>query len=132
MYQIIRNEVPGFDSTNKHSDADPMNSNNGNSNNGNSNNGEPLEVCWLPSLPLTKKHKAPQISGLGIFYSEELEKVLHVFETDNLKEGINTNSRDQAAALNIDPTCRLHWMEIANPARRAYSRLKLLTQIKAA
>ncbi len=100
--------------------------------NSNTDLGDTPEVCWLPSLPLTKKHKAPPISGLGILYSEELEKVLHVFETDNLKEGINKISRNQAAALNIDPTCRLHWMEITNPARRAYSRLKLLTQIQTA
>lgn len=91
-----------------------------------------LEVCWLPSLPLIKKHKAPPISGLGILYSEELDRVLHVFETENLKESINKFSRDQAAALNIDPGCRLHWMETANPIQRAYAKLKLLAKIQTA
>lgn len=123
MYQVLRKEVTGNDGTGVDTVATLP---------GNKTESEPLNVSWLPSLPLTKKHNAPPISGLGILYSEELEQVLHVFETDNLKEGINRISRNQAAALNIDPGCRLHWLEIANPARRALSRLKLLTQIQAA
>lgn len=119
MYQVIRNTAPHVDGDWENTDDEF-----------DLKSGDKFEVCWLPSVPLTKKYKVPPISGLGILYSEELDRVLHVFETDNLKDGINNRSRDQAAALNIDPGCRLHWMEITNPTRRAYSRLKLLTQIK--
>ncbi len=126
MYQAIRTDVPGILSRDN-SAINPQE--HGRKNTG---TGEQIEVCWLPSLPLTKKHKAPPIGGLGILYSEELEKVLHVFETDNLQEGIHKSSRDQAAALNVDPGCRLHWLEISNPVRRAYTRLKLLTQTQTA
>lgn len=88
-----------------------------------------IEVCWLPSVPLTQKHKAPPISGLGILYSEAMESVLQVFETDNLSEGITGFSQDQAAALSIDPACRLCWIEITNPAHRSIIKMTLMTQI---
>lgn len=89
-----------------------------------------VEVCWLPSLPLTKKQKAPPVCGIGILYSEELDQILQVFETDNLKESVKGFSRDQAAAFNIDPNCRLHWLEISNPKCRAQSRVELLMQMQ--
>jgi len=90
----------------------------------------PVQVCWLPSLPLTQKQKAPPICGLGILYSEDLEQILQVFETDNLKQGVKGFSRDQAAALNIDPNCRVYWMEINNSQIRAQTKLELLTQMQ--
>lgn len=90
-----------------------------------------IEVSWLPSLPLTKKHKAPPVGGIGILYSEELEQILQVFETDNLKEGVKGFSRDQAAAFNIDPNCRLYWLEISHPRQRKQSLGELLTQMQA-
>jgi len=73
-------------------------------------NDQPIE--WLPSVPLTKKHKVPTISGYGILYSEELEKALHVFQTRNLAKDICENWQDQARALASDPNCRLYWLEI--------------------
>lgn len=71
-----------------------------------------IKVCWLPSLQLTKKHMAPPVTGIGILYSEELDVILQVFKTDNLRNSLKGFSRDQAAALNIDPTCRVHWLEM--------------------
>jgi len=90
----------------------------------------PVQVCWLPSLPLTQKQKAPPICGLGILYSEDLDQILQVFETDNLKQGVKGFSRDQAAALNIDPNCRVYWMEINNSQIRAQTKLELVTQMQ--
>jgi len=58
--------------------------------------GTDIKVYLLPSLPLTKKNRAPAISGLGILYSEELDQVLQVFETSNLKEAVSKFSREQA------------------------------------
>lgn len=92
--------------------------------------GKKIDVYLLPSLPLTNKHKAPAISGIGIIYSEELDRVLQVFQTDNLREEIKGFSRDQAAALNVDPGCRLHWLELSNPVNRAEAMLRLLSQIR--
>ncbi len=77
-----------------------------------------IKVSWLPSLQLTKKHTAPSIAGIGILYSEDLDVVLQVFKTDNLCDSLKGFSRDQAAALNIDPACRVHWLEIASGHRR--------------
>lgn len=93
---------------------------------------KPVEISWLPSLPLTRKYKAPPICGIGVLYSEELDRILQVFETDNLKDDIKRFSRAQAAALNIDPNCRVHWMELFDRKDRATTRLKLLTQMQAA
>lgn len=91
---------------------------------------KPIEVSWLPSLPLTRKYKAPPICGLGVLYSEELDRILQVFETDNLKNDIKRFSRAQAAALNIDPNCRVHWLEVFDRKNRAKTHLKLLTQMQ--
>ncbi len=102
MYKAARNTQPLYDASNSHAFGIED---------------ENIEVCWLPSLPLTHKHKAPPIKGLGILYSEELEEVLQVFETSNLCEDIKKFSYGQAIALNIDPACRLHWLEISNPER---------------
>lgn len=77
-------------------------------------NGQPIE--WLPSVPLTKKHKVPAISGYGIFYSEELEQTLHLFQTPNLAKDMRENWRDQALALATDPNCRLYWLEVSEAA----------------
>ena len=90
--------------------------------------GTDIKVYLLPSLPLTKKNRAPAISGLGILYSEELDQVLQVFETSNLKEAVSKFSREQAAAFNIDPNCRLHWMETVNAAQRSTACHQLLDQ----
>ena len=90
-----------------------------------------LEVCWLPSLPLTRKHKAPPVSGIGVLYSEELDRILQVFDTDNLKESVKGFSRDQAAAFNIDPNCRLHWVETSDAGQQTQFRIDLLAQMQA-
>jgi len=77
-------------------------------------NGQPIE--WLPSIPLTKKHKVPSISGYGILYSEELERTLHIFQTRDLAKDLNEQWREQALALGTDPNCRLYWLETSGAA----------------
>lgn len=91
---------------------------------------ETIEVCWLPSLPLTQKHKAPPVEGLGILYSEELDEVLQVFETGNLQRDIKKFSMTQTTALNIDPDCRLHWLEISNAGDRERIRRALQSKVR--
>lgn len=85
---------------------------------------------WLPSLPLIQKHKAPAIAGVAAFYSERLEMLLYVQETDNLIQLLNTSGRQQARALNLDADCRVFWLEIppGNKRYKVAQHLKLQLQ----
>jgi len=76
------------------------------------------DLSWLPNLPLTAKHKAPPICGVGILYSQKADAVLHVFETENLQEGINSMCQLRVSTTDLDACCQLLWMEEPNPARR--------------
>lgn len=80
-------------------------------------NGRPIE--WLPSVPLTRKHKVPPVAGYGILYSEELEQTLHIFQTRDLLKDMRENWRDQALALATDPDCRLYWLEVEDNSESA-------------
>jgi hypothetical protein len=74
---------------------------------------EQFQVRWLPSMPLLNKRNTPPVAGIGILYSEESDRILYVFETDNLRQSINSCSRHQATALGQDPNCRISWYEMA-------------------
>jgi nitrate reductase alpha subunit len=67
-----------------------------------------------PSLPVTKKWRAPPISCVAFFYSEDTEQVYHVFDTDNLHHSLATKSRYQSAALRQDATVRVGWIPCDN------------------
>lgn len=71
-----------------------------------------------PSLPLTKKGRAPHLACVALFYSEDIEEVYHVFETDNLQHSLMTKSRFQSAVLRKDPTVRVAWIPCENAAER--------------
>jgi hypothetical protein len=68
---------------------------------------ENMRLETLPSLALIN---LPQVPGIGIIYSEISGVVIDLFEASNLR-GEMTASRQQNA-FNVDPECRLAWMEI--------------------
>lgn len=79
---------------------------------------ESIEVRWLPSMPLLNKRHTPAVRGVGILYSEDLDQIFHVFETENLCHSINNCSRQQAVALARDPNCRICWYEVETGGQR--------------
>lgn len=88
-----------------------------------------LQVRWLPSMPLLNKRNTPPVAGIGMLYSEESDRILHVFETDNLQRSINSCSRHQATALGQDPNCRISWYEMAPGTARKQLFNDLLTKV---
>lgn len=89
-----------------------------------------LVVEWLPSVPLINKHKAPAISCICIFYSERMERVLFVQETNNLTQLLSNSGRQQALALNLDADCRVYWLQIPSGAERHKLARQLKSQIR--
>lgn len=77
-----------------------------------------FDVRWLPSMPLLNKRNAPPVAGIGILYSEEQDRVFHIFETANLHSSINSCTRRQTSALARDPNCRLSWYETNEECER--------------
>lgn len=73
-----------------------------------------LKVAWWPSMPLVNKREAPEVVGIGVLYSEELDLIFHAFDTDNLLESLHGFSRIQTIALAQDQNCRVCWKETTN------------------
>lgn len=71
-----------------------------------------------PSLPLTKKWRAPHIGCVAYFFSEDTEQVYHVFDTEDLHHSLSTKSRFQSAALRQDPSVRVAWIAREDDAER--------------
>lgn len=90
-----------------------------------------LEVRWLPSMPLLNKRSTPSVAGIGILYSEELDQIFHVFETEDLNQSINSCCRQQASALAQDPSCRICWYESTDSDERKRLLIALSESAKA-
>ncbi len=78
-----------------------------------------INLEWLPSVPITKKRRVPPVVGIAIFYSEQREELLAVYQTNNLRDLMGNTSREQARALNFDADCRVVWMEMPEGPERS-------------
>ncbi len=83
-----------------------------------------------PSLPLTKKWRAPALACVAMFYSEDTEQVYHVFDTADLHHSLATKSRFQSAALRQDSSVRVAWFSCEKTADRERLKDKLQKQFQ--
>jgi hypothetical protein len=91
---------------------------------------ESIDPFCQPSLPLTKKWRAPNIACVAMFYSEDNEQVYHVFDTEDLHHSLATKSRYQSAALRQDPSVRVAWFPCEAGADRQQLKDRLRRQFR--